>query len=412
MTLTTGERDRLNRALDTYVQETPPAPAWGSWVAAPRRSRRAVSGPVVAVASAVLVIGLIGGVAAILRGTGPGPSPVAPDVTETWDDWYERIVASGELNGRDPTIVQGAVVTEPGFDTDSLGVKQTIEPVSQQVGEVDWNALVGDHGLVDRGTFVATGRVGTSVAGVVRARQAQDGGTLVDHGVCLIVATEQGSGDWASGLACRASGGGVSFDTGADVSPLWVSLHRADDAFAVAVPPDGIAVAIDTGTQRYWQVPRGGVALFSGDLGDEIAYVIYGESGDELASGIVQPAEAFDPATLLAEIEAGTGIDLEGSDADVAVDASQALEAVDTQYDLDTLAAREVNAIQVELVTAPADPALTPGQQMYVVYATGLERIEYGPLTEDGTPAEIIITRAAFFVDANTGELIHSVWWE
>lgn len=120
-----------------------------------------------------------------------------------------------------------------------------------------------------------------------------------------------------------------------------------------------------------------------------------------------------DVGAILAEL-AIHGFDFVESDAPVDLDETEALEALDDHYHVDKLTPEQPTVIQVELVAAPSRPHLTPGHELYVVYATGFERVEYGPapLDDDSPPEEIVITQVAYLIDANTGDFVQATWWE
>ena len=297
MTLNTEERERLRRALDVYAGEAPPAPNWGSWettweTKSVRRPRRRLNGPLVAVTAAALVIVVFGGVAVLQRWAGPDTTTTSPQSVETWGDWYEWAVSGGELNGRDPTILQGGLGPEAQFDPNGLGIEQALEPVSQVVGEVPWSVLVGDpQELTDRGTLLVAGRAESSIAAVVGGMFEGEQGNVTD-GVCLIVARPDISGDWASAATCRDQTGPVAYDntTGSPILEVDLSVDPSS-SIAMAISPQTSVVALKSGSQQYWQRPRGGLVLFVGDFTQETQFTFYADSGEVLGqwSGRIGP---------------------------------------------------------------------------------------------------------------------------
>jgi hypothetical protein len=117
-------------------------------------------------------------------------------------------------------------------------------------------------------------------------------------------------------------------------------------------------------------------------------------------------------ATRILEEVGSEGLRFEESDADVALNATQALAALAKHYDLGVLTGQPPEVILVEVVTRLRHSSFTDGQDVYVIYATGFEQIEYGPPPQSGSPEEFVITQAAFFIDANTGDFIKATWWE
>jgi hypothetical protein len=51
----------------------------------------------------------------------------------------------------------------------------------------------------------------------------------------------------------------------------------------MAVPPQTSVVTIQSGSQQYWQRPRGGLVLFVGDFTAEIRFTFHAKSGEVLA---------------------------------------------------------------------------------------------------------------------------------
>lgn len=282
MTLTVEERERVRRALDVYAAEAPPAPDWGSWeTALVRRPQRRLTGPLVAVATALLVIVMFG-VPAFLGWVGSDTATSDTHTVETWGDWYEWVASRGELNGRDPTIVQGQLGPEPLFDPSISGIEQALVPVSQVGGDVPWSRF--EEFVTDRETLVVAGRAESSVAAVVGG--VFEEGRVVTDGVCLVVARPVISGDWDSAGTCRDRTGPVAYG---DAPLLWLALRTDRLSVAVAVPPQTSVVTIQSGSQQYWQRPRGGLSLFVGDFTAEIRFTFYAQSGEVLARWSSQP---------------------------------------------------------------------------------------------------------------------------
>jgi hypothetical protein len=253
--------------------------------------RRRLNGPLVAVTAAALVIVVFGSVAVLLPGAGPDTTTISPQSVETWGDWYEWAVSGGELNGRDPTILQGGLGPEAQFDPDGLGIEQALEPVSQVVGDVPWSVLFGDHEeLTDRGTLLVAGRAESSVAAVVGGMFEREGGIPTD-GICLLVARPDISGDWASAATCRDQTGLVAYDNTTGSPILWVALSVDRSSIAMAISPQTSVVAFESGSQQYWQRPRGGLVLFVGDFTQETQFTFYADSGEVLGqwSGRIGP---------------------------------------------------------------------------------------------------------------------------
>jgi hypothetical protein len=220
------------------------------------------------------------GVPAVLRWVGPDTATIDTHAAETWEDWYEWVTSGGELNGRDPTIVQGQLGPEPQFDPNNLGIEQALEPVSQVAGDVPWSVF--QELVSDRGTLVVAGRAESSVAAVVGGVFEREGGIVTD-GICLVVARPEISGDWASAGSCRDETGPVAYDDATGSPPLWVALRTDRSSVAMAVPPQTSVVTIQSGSQQYWQRPRGGLVLFVGDFTAEIRFTFHAKSGEVLA---------------------------------------------------------------------------------------------------------------------------------
>ena len=118
-------------------------------------------------------------------------------------------------------------------------------------------------------------------------------------------------------------------------------------------------------------------------------------------------------AARILEAVGGDGLELTVSDADVALDAAQALAAGVEHLHGGARTTPTKEVILAEVVRARDSPSLTPGRHVYIVYATDFEEIEYGPPPADGSPpVEIVLTQAAVVIDATTGDFIWSTWWE
>lgn len=280
MTLTGEERERVRRVLDRYAAEAPPAPSWGAWETSVRRPRLRPAGPLVALAAAASVI-LIIGVPVLVRWVGPDPAPIDSDGPETWRDWYDRVVSEGELTGRDPTILQGRLGPEPQFDLGSLGVEQSMMPWSQVLGGAPWDFF---DGLVTEGeALVVAGSTSDSAIAAVTAGVLEGQGSAGIPGICVLVAVPDPLGEWSRGSSCMPASVAVDYDEG----PLYVGLSvgpSAEDRWvAVAVPPQTSVVGVVAGDARYWQRPRGGLALFAVDLIEGSRLTSYSTSGEILA---------------------------------------------------------------------------------------------------------------------------------
>lgn len=119
-----------------------------------------------------------------------------------------------------------------------------------------------------------------------------------------------------------------------------------------------------------------------------------------------------DAERVLQDLE-GDGLRFEASDAPVAVAPAWALQAAFGHLHGGALEAPTKEVILAEVVNARSSSSLVRGQLVYVVYVTGFEEYDPGPMTEAGTPAVgVTLTQAAVILDANTGDFIWSSWWE
>jgi hypothetical protein len=281
MTLTDEERERVRQVLDRYAAEAPPAPNWGAWEISVRRPRLRPAGPLVALVAAASVVLLIG-VPVLVRWVGPDPAPIDSGGPETWRAWYDRVGSEGELNGRDPTIVQGKLGPDPQFDLGSLGVEQSLTPVSQVLGGPPWNLLF-DRLVTERETLVVAGSTSDSAIAAVTAGVLEGEGRAGIPVICVAVATPDQRGEWSKGGSCRPASGAVDYNE----SPLSVGLRVGPSLdgewVAVAVPPQTSVVGIVAGDARYWQRPRGGLVLFAIDPIEDSRLTSYSTSGEVLA---------------------------------------------------------------------------------------------------------------------------------
>jgi hypothetical protein len=280
MTLTGEERERVRQVLDRYAAEAPPAPAWGAWETAVKRPRPRPAGPLVALLTAASVVLLIG-VPVLVRWVGPDPAPVDSTGAETWRHWYDRVVSEGELNGRDPTIVQGKLGPEPQFDLSSLGVEQSLMLWSQVLGGAPWDFF---DGLVTEGeALVVAGSTSDSAIAAVAAGVLEGEGRAGIPGICVVVAVPDPSGEWTRGGSCREASDAIDYDEG----PLYVGLSVGPSLdgqwVAVAVPPQASVVGIVAGDGRYWQRPRGGLVLLAVDFIEGSRLTSYSTAGEVIA---------------------------------------------------------------------------------------------------------------------------------
>ena len=227
MTMPTDERNKIRKALGVYVEEAPPAPEWRDWdtastMDAPARSK--LNGPVTALIAGVVVLIVIGGVAALLA-VGPdspsgGENETSVDVAgaslvegvDTWADWYDAVVTRAVTNGPDATVLQGSIGPAPEFDVSVLGNEQALDAVDQDAVDVPWRLLTDEPQMTELGTLVIGGSVQSVVVGAVTATYASDGPVGRDFSrpprevVCLAtVVPTSPEGTSVSTISCSGS---------------------------------------------------------------------------------------------------------------------------------------------------------------------------------------------------------------
>lgn len=233
----------------------------------------------VAVTVLVLFFGAAGG--DLAPPVDPADEMTATTVVATTTATAEADVdSSNTLLHDDPPVMSAELGPESRFDTSALGDEQPLVPV-EELSHVTHEMLDGGWGL-DATTGFAVG----NVPGSDRTILVLDGTITTpaeagygEDGRCIWV-RDIDSTDWAG--ECH------QILPGAEVRPIAVGLIGVDWV-GWEFLPDEAAVAVLTvdGVDRFWQRPRGGVAVFasSPDAGTNLEVRLLDADGVEIARG-------------------------------------------------------------------------------------------------------------------------------
>jgi hypothetical protein len=194
----------------------------------------------------------------------------------------------------DPPVVQAPIGPKPRFDTSVFGDEQPLVPVEQlnrsarEVLNTDWNLIV-ESGL-SVGHVPGTNRTILVVDGVIN-NPAQAG--FGEAGRCIWVwgASSDGRSDGRSGECHQILPEN-------ELRPIAVGL-TGDNWVAWEFLPAEAAVAVLNvdGIDRFWQRPRGGVAVFTHPTNSHILEIrVLDEDGLQIARGDrTRPDEPTEP---------------------------------------------------------------------------------------------------------------------
>lgn len=306
--MTDNGRAKLRRALLTFVDETPPAPEWLDWDIQSIRTQhnnRSVPGPLLAVATMVTVLVLIGGFAAMARF-----APIfGPDAPTTWPEsvggWFDTVVEQGTSISGDPNVVQAELGPIPEFDTTPLGVQQPLVPLTDaaDIAMPPWKYLIDfeDPAMSFTETFVVAGSVGDVAVGARSGTfsKDRDGAGFDGAGLCLMgamPALETPEQSWTISASCAPVSHPYESGVGG-TDGLWLGTGdwgEPDDGstfvgtITVHVTPDTSVVVFKSGDTKLWQRPRGGIALFVGEFTPmDATYTAYNSSGEIIAQDTI-----------------------------------------------------------------------------------------------------------------------------